>query len=104
MSFENETLRINSSFKESGVRVSLPIGSSAFFEYFIPSNITTVPDDQWEATISDPDLGDFFYDVLNDILTVGTWRIQPYIIKDGNRHTGDIFCLEIEALGGSCPG
>lgn len=109
MSFLNESLKIESAVKEGGYSVPLSIsnGDSAKFEFYNPSNTTVapnrIPDGTWPGIITDEELGEFYYDIPENILDeIGDWVIQPYIIKDGTRQTGQPYCHTVTAKGLGC--
>lgn len=102
MSFENESLRINSAVKDNNFIVELPDGSAAKFKYFIPGNDTTTEDGVWDAIIEDEAEGTFYYDVPEDVLTPGEWRTQPFVIVGGRTYHGNPDCFEIDEIGLPC--
>ena len=90
MPLKNQAFEIFSTIKESGIRVPLSIGDTAFYSYWKPSNQTDTPDDDWAATIDDLEEGDISYKIPANILDeAGEWCLRPYVIKDGNRIYSD---------------
>ena len=103
MSIINESLTLNAVYTENGVITDIT-GATAFFDYFFPGNATGTKDGTWTGIIDVGDQGAFHYDIPEGELSrIGKWRTQPYVIKDGAKHTAIApTCFDIIDIGGAC--
>ena len=99
----NDSLRISSVFKISGVVTDLT-GEAAFFDYFKSGNYTDTPDGTWTATIEAGTEGVFYYDIPEGVLnTVGLWKFQPSGTNGGNTyHEQNPTCHSVVSKNWSC--
>ena len=101
--FEKPELTLTSNAKNFITKSIIPLfsGDTVGYNYWEPGAFpleTSPPSGTWDGAITDEDTGAFEYVIAVDVLTIGTWKTKPFVVKGGKKTYGqsDTFIVESE--------